>query len=61
MLLWNKSESLHNNLQGRFVGVRGNDVVVDFDDEEEIFVKRETWTQTSRTGDMVGSHRSLSA
>ena len=31
MLVWNKSDSLWNGSQGRFVGTRGNDVVIDFD------------------------------
>ena len=60
MLLGNKSESLHNGLHGRVVGVRGNGVVVDFDCQGEIFVKRERHgTKTSRTGDMVGSHTQI--
>ena len=55
MLLWNKSNSLWNGSQGRFVGTRGNNVVVDFDGEGQVVVKREAWTKTSRTGDAVGS------
>ena len=47
MLLWNKSDSLRNGSQGRFVGTRGNDVVVDFDGEGQVVVKREAWTKTS--------------
>lgn len=41
MLLWNKSESLRNGSQGRFISVKGNGVVVNFGGEGEILVKRE--------------------
>ena len=59
VLLWNKSDSLRNGSQGRFVGTRGNDVVVDFDGEGQVVGKRETWTKTSRTGDAVGSRTQI--
>lgn len=59
MLLWNKSDNLRNGSQGRFVGTRGNDVVVDFGGEGQVVVKRETWTKTSRTGDAVGSRTQI--
>ena len=55
MLLWNKSNSLVNGSQGTFVGVRGDDVVVDFAEEGHVVVKKETWTNTSRTGNAIGS------
>jgi len=55
MLLWNKSNSLVNGSQGTFVSVRGDDVVVDFGAEGQVVVKRETWTNTSRTSEVVGS------
>ena len=56
MLLWNKSNSLVNGSQGTFVGVRVDDVVVDFAEEGHVVVKNETWTNTSRTGNAIGSH-----
>ena len=59
MLLWNKSQELRNGSQGRFVGVRGDDVVVDFDGVGQVLVRRETWTKTSRTGDAVGSRTQI--
>ena len=55
MLLWNKSNSLVNGSQGTFVGVRVDDVVVDFAEEGHVVVKKETWTNTSRTGNAIGS------
>ena len=45
MLLRNKSNSLVNGSQGTFVGVRGDDVVVDFAEEGHVVVKKETWTR----------------
>lgn len=55
MLLWNKSDTLVNGTQGEFVGVRGDDVIVDFNGEGQVLVKRETWTNISRMGDVVGN------
>lgn len=40
MLLRNKSNSLVNGSQGTFVGVRGDDVVVDFAEEGHVVVKK---------------------
>ena len=37
------------------MSTRGNDVIVDFDGEGQVVVKRKTWTKPSRTGDAVGS------
>lgn len=59
MLLWNKSNSLVNGSQGTFVCVRGDDAVVDFGSEGQVVVKRETWTNMSRTVDVVGSHSQI--
>lgn len=56
MLLWNKSNSLVNGTQGTFVGVRGDDGVLDFAEEGHVVVKKETWTNTSRTGNAIESH-----
>ena len=53
MLLWNTSNSLVNRSQGTVINVRGDCVVVDFGAEGQVV--REIWTNTSRTGDVVGS------
>ena len=59
MLLWNKSDTVVNGLQGTLVGVRGDDVVANFGAEGQVLVKRETWTNTSRTGDVLGSRTQI--
>ena len=60
MLLWNKSNSLVNGSQGTFVGVRGDNVVVDFAEEGQVVVKKETWTNTSRAGNAIGNRTQVS-
>ena len=48
IFLWNKSDTLRNGTQSRFGGVRGDNLVVDFDGEGKVLAKREAWTKTSR-------------
>ena len=54
MLLWNKSDTLRNGSQGKFIGVKGDDVLVEFDGEGQVLIKLKTWTKTARNGDAVG-------
>lgn len=56
MLLWNKSDTLRNGSRGKFVGVKGDGVLVHFDGEGHVLLRKETWTKTLRTGEVIESH-----
>ena len=53
MLLWNKSDTLRNGSRGKFVGVKGDGVLVHFDGEGHVLLRKETWTKTLRTGEVI--------
>lgn len=54
MLLWNRSDTLRSGSQGKFLGVKGDDVLVEFDGEGQVLIKLQTCTETARNGDAIG-------
>ena len=55
MLVWNKSDDMKNGTMGVFAGVRGNELLINFNDVGIVRVARGTWIKRDRNGQRVGS------
>ena len=50
ILVWNKSDDLKNSTMGVFTGVRGNDLLVNFEEVGIVRVSQEMWIKRDRNG-----------
>ena len=54
MLVWNLSDRLKNGSLGVFTGVRGDDLLVFFEDVGVVEISRQTWIKRNLTGQRMG-------
>ena len=55
MLVWNLSDILKNGSVGVFTGVKGDDLLVFFEDVGVVAISRQTWIKRNLTGQRVGA------
>ena len=55
MLVWNKSDDLKNGSLGVFTGVKGEVLLITFEEVGTVEIRRETWIKRNKNGQKIGS------